>query len=86
MRVVAGLCAVDLRSSHQFEDEIGAASSENGFFIPKTEFSVRTGIATLETNPKRHEKCVLFRAMNVITMVIAKSLWMIPKFQKEFDT
>jgi hypothetical protein len=25
--------AVDVRSSHQFEDEIGAASSENGLFI-----------------------------------------------------
>jgi hypothetical protein len=42
MRVVADLCAVDLRSSHQFEDEIGAASSENGLFIAKMEFSVRT--------------------------------------------
>jgi Tn3 transposase DDE domain len=40
MRVVADLCAVDLRSSHQFEDEIGAASSENSLFFPKTEFSV----------------------------------------------
>jgi hypothetical protein len=35
MRVVADLCAVDLGSSHQFEDEIGAASSENGLFIAK---------------------------------------------------
>jgi len=35
MCVVADLCAVDLRLSHQFEDEIGAASSEDGFFIAK---------------------------------------------------
>jgi hypothetical protein len=35
MRVVADLCAVDMRSSHRFEDEIGAASSENGLFIAK---------------------------------------------------
>jgi hypothetical protein len=39
--VVAELRAVDARSSHQFEEEIGAASSENGFFA-KIEFSVRT--------------------------------------------
>jgi hypothetical protein len=36
------LRAVDVRSRHQFEEEIGAASSENGFFIAKIEFSVRT--------------------------------------------
>jgi hypothetical protein len=29
---------------HQFEEEIGAASSENGVFIAKMEFSVRTGL------------------------------------------
>src|SRR5262245_51330797 len=45
MCVVAELRAVDLRSSHQFEDGIGAASSENGLFFPKTEFSVWTPIA-----------------------------------------
>jgi hypothetical protein len=33
MYVVAALHAVDLISSHQFEEEIGAASSENGLFI-----------------------------------------------------
>ena len=43
MRVVAELHAVDLILSHQFEEEIGAASSENGLFIAKMEFSVRTG-------------------------------------------
>jgi hypothetical protein len=42
MCVVAELRAVDVRLSHQFEEEISAASSENGVFIPKTEFSVRT--------------------------------------------
>jgi hypothetical protein len=42
MCVVAKLRAVDVISSHQFEEEIGAASSENGFFIAKIEFSVRT--------------------------------------------
>jgi hypothetical protein len=31
-------------SSHQFEEEIGAASSENGLFIAKMLFSVRTGL------------------------------------------
>lgn len=41
--VAAELRAVDVRSSHQFEEEIGAASSENGIFIAKIEFSVRTG-------------------------------------------
>jgi hypothetical protein len=35
--------AVDLRLSHQFEEEIGAASSENRLFIAKMEFSVQTG-------------------------------------------
>jgi hypothetical protein len=35
MRVVAELRAVDLVSSHQFEEEIGAALSENGLFIAK---------------------------------------------------
>jgi len=42
MRVVAELRAVDVISSHQYEEEIGAASSENGLFIAKMEFSVRT--------------------------------------------
>src|SRR5262249_44752100 len=36
------LSAIDLRSSHQFEEEIGAASSENLVLIHKTEFSIRT--------------------------------------------
>jgi hypothetical protein len=35
MCVVAELHAVDLISSHRFEEEIGAASSENGLFIAK---------------------------------------------------
>jgi hypothetical protein len=43
MCVVAELRAVDVRSSHKFEEEISDASSENGVFIPKIEFSVRTG-------------------------------------------
>jgi WD40 repeat protein len=43
MCVVAELRAVDVISSHQFEEEIGAASSENGLFIAKMEFSVWTG-------------------------------------------
>jgi hypothetical protein len=34
----------DVRSSHQFEEEIGAASSENRLFIAKMEFSVQTAI------------------------------------------
>ncbi len=42
MCVVAELRGVDVISSHQFEEEIGAASSENGLLIAKMEFSVRT--------------------------------------------
>jgi hypothetical protein len=34
---------VDVGSRRQFEEEIGAASSENGLFIAKMEFSVRIG-------------------------------------------
>jgi len=34
--------ADDMISSHQFEEEIGDASSENGLFIAKMEFSVQT--------------------------------------------
>jgi hypothetical protein len=40
--LVAELCAVDLNSSHQFEEEIVDSSPENRLFIPKMEFSVRT--------------------------------------------
>src|SRR5215510_7394702 len=46
MCVVEELRAVDVRSSHQFEEEIGAASSENGLFIAKIGFSVWTGRTT----------------------------------------
>jgi hypothetical protein len=42
MCVVAELRAVDVISSHQFEEEIGAASSKNGLFIAKMELSVWT--------------------------------------------
>jgi hypothetical protein len=42
MRIGIELRAVDLISSHQFEEEIGDASSENGLIIVKMEFSVRT--------------------------------------------
>jgi hypothetical protein len=45
MCVVAEPRAVDVNLSHQFEEEIGAASSENGPFIAKTEFSVQTTLA-----------------------------------------
>jgi hypothetical protein len=38
------LRAADLVSIHQSEEEIGAASSENGLFIAKMEFSVRTAV------------------------------------------
>jgi hypothetical protein len=51
MCVVAELRAVEVRSSHQFEEEIGAASSENGVFIAKMEFSVRTGIPKTLVTP-----------------------------------
>src|SRR5262249_61906496 len=43
MWVVAEPRADDVRSSHQFEEEIGAASSENGLLIAEMEFSVQTG-------------------------------------------
>jgi hypothetical protein len=43
MCVVAEPRADDVRSSHQFEGEIGPASSDNGLFIAKMQFSVRTG-------------------------------------------
>jgi hypothetical protein len=36
------LRAVDLITSHQFEEEIGDASSESGLFVTKMEFSVLT--------------------------------------------
>jgi hypothetical protein len=45
MYVVAELRAIDVSSSHQFEEEIGDASSENGLFIAKMEFSVQTAMA-----------------------------------------
>src|SRR5262245_18755307 len=62
MCVVADLCAVDLRSSHQLEDEIGAASSENGLFIAKMEFSVRTGgnVTSLPYNITTSLPCIDF--------------------------
>jgi hypothetical protein len=47
MFVVAELRAVDVGPSHQFKEEIGAASSWNGLFIAKIEFSVQTGILQL---------------------------------------
>src|SRR5262249_79606 len=37
---IAELRAIDLRSSHQFEEEIGNASSANGLLFHKMEFSV----------------------------------------------
>jgi hypothetical protein len=39
---VAELRAIDASSNHQFEEEIDAASSENGLFIAKMEFSIQT--------------------------------------------
>src|SRR5262245_51529704 len=48
MCVIAELCAAEVRSSHQFEEEIGAASSENGLFITKMEFSVRTAVGAAD--------------------------------------
>jgi hypothetical protein len=45
MRIVVELRAVEVRLSHQFEEEIGAASSENGLFIAKMEYSVRTTLS-----------------------------------------
>jgi hypothetical protein len=44
MCFVAEPRAVDVRSGHQFEEEIGDASSENGLFIAKMDFSVRTPV------------------------------------------
>src|SRR5262245_65964319 len=42
MCVVAKLRAVDVRTRHQFQEGVCAASSENELFIAKMEFSVRT--------------------------------------------
>jgi hypothetical protein len=44
MCVIAEPRAVGVRSSYQFDEEIGAASAENGLFIAKMEFSVRTAV------------------------------------------
>src|SRR5262249_38720853 len=44
MRIVAEATRCRVSSSHQFEEEIGAASSENGLLIAKMEFSVQTGL------------------------------------------
>jgi hypothetical protein len=44
MCIAAELRAVDLSSSHQFEEEIGDSSSENRLFIPRIEYSMRTGV------------------------------------------
>jgi hypothetical protein len=43
---IAELRAIDLRSSHQFEEEIGNASSANRLLFHKTEFSVWTAISS----------------------------------------
>jgi hypothetical protein len=42
MCVVTEARAVDVSSSHQFEEEIGDASLEYGLFIAKMKFSVQT--------------------------------------------
>src|SRR5215831_14347962 len=59
MRIAAEQRAVDLSSSHQFEEEIGASSSENRLIIPKMEFSVRTGVETDRYSCERDAKIVL---------------------------
>ena len=64
MYVVAELRAIDVSSSHQFEEEISAASSENGLFIAKIEFSIRTG-AVLEIARFRARKQVQARMLNL---------------------
>ncbi len=53
MCIVAEVRAADVRSSHKFEEEIGAASSENGLFIAKMEFSVRTGLTSRRSTNSR---------------------------------
>jgi len=39
MRIATELRAVDPSSGHQFEEEIGASSSENRLFIPTAVFA-----------------------------------------------
>jgi hypothetical protein len=57
--VVADLRAVDVISSHQFEEEIGAASSENGLFIAKMKFSVWTEAFSMKNlDELDHSHCV----------------------------
>ena len=49
--------ASNLVESHQFEEEIGVASSENGLFIANMEFSVRTGTINLIPRISRCASC-----------------------------
>jgi hypothetical protein len=60
-----------VRSSHQFEEEIGVASSENGHFIAKMKFSVRTAReATSEMNEKSTDA---ISRKSIIAIVITTS-------------
>jgi hypothetical protein len=43
-----------MSSSHQFEEDIGDASSENGLFIAKMDFSVRTVVEIAEVGGLNH--------------------------------
>ena len=66
MYVVAELRAVDVSSSHQFEEEIGAASSENGLFIAKMEFSVWTSLRGSEFSLSHCERvCVISSSLRL---------------------
>src|SRR5262245_44570174 len=64
MCVIAESRAVEVISSHQFEEEIGPASPENGLLIAKMDFSVRTGdqpMISPVTNPKKESRLPLCR-------------------------
>ena len=56
MRIATEGRAVDLSSSYQFEEEIGASSSENRLSIPKMEFSLRAGELYERGGPWRKER------------------------------
>jgi len=59
--------ASNLVESHQFEEEIGVASSENGLFIAKMEFSVRTRAFRDRKKPGK-----IF-ALNIVFMRLRRS-------------
>jgi hypothetical protein len=73
MRIAAELRAVEMSSGHQFEEEIGASSSESVLFIAKMEFSVRTAVRMARSRPHPlpetgiHQKFILLALRCALT-------------------